>query len=199
MALPTSGQISLTQIANEFECEPNLLACAAAAGLSSKNISFSSFYGLSSVFEMSVRPYPIEKDVDMGSAGELPVNYYIAQPSGLGALSPSSWGGIGILGTVGSSFTYYGYVTTNFILALSGHGGAASNPNMAIRMTSNTGKSKVLPYDGYGDPDGEGNIGSGYLFGNTVQQNIQDAFFEEYVAAGTGQKTVKYTLEWTTV
>ena len=48
MVLPTSGQISLVQIADEFKCEPNLVACAVAAGLPTTNISFSDFYGLSS-------------------------------------------------------------------------------------------------------------------------------------------------------
>jgi len=49
MALQSSGAISINDIAAEFDCAKNLLACAQAAGLSTSNIKLSDFYGLSAV------------------------------------------------------------------------------------------------------------------------------------------------------
>ncbi len=54
MGLPTSGAISINQIATEFGCAKNLLACAQAAGISTSNIAMSNFYGLSSVIVTTV-------------------------------------------------------------------------------------------------------------------------------------------------
>ncbi len=48
MALQTSGPISISNIAAEFNCAKNLTACAVAAGLPTTNIKMTSFYGLSS-------------------------------------------------------------------------------------------------------------------------------------------------------
>ncbi|MFL9806356.1 hypothetical protein AB6D40_022895 [Vibrio cyclitrophicus] len=45
--LPSSGVISIDDIATEFSCERDLLACAVAAGLPTTNIKMSDFYGKS--------------------------------------------------------------------------------------------------------------------------------------------------------
>lgn len=54
MALQSSGAISINDIAIEFSCAKDMLSCANAAGLSTTNISLSSFYGLSAYTALGI-------------------------------------------------------------------------------------------------------------------------------------------------
>ena len=58
MGLPTSGTITIKNIIDEFSCDPNLRACAEAAGLPLTNIKMSDFYGLSSTWLLATLDNP---------------------------------------------------------------------------------------------------------------------------------------------
>lgn len=63
MALQSSGAISINDIAIEFGCAKDMLSCANAAGLSTTNISLSSFYGLSAYTPPSIVVTPSQIDL----------------------------------------------------------------------------------------------------------------------------------------